>query len=336
MSSDKQQARKRLSISVLIALVIHAGIFTAVYYAEPFKPEEIPEYSGPVIVTLYAPEEEVPAVIDEASDQTAQVEEELRPPSESVPESTEVEVMGRVSEGGGEPEAAERQSFERYEVPSTDEGIEEFPAATLERRGVDPRMEVPQQTVRPAEEYFGTSEEETEDRSAKHEFTFPPVEEEEKPLAFDFDRLDRAIEEARSEPPELEDEEEPEAEETAEVIEESETGEAITERSTKPPARRSDAPVIVWEDEREGRTLLSKAGVPRIPSWVKEEGLSLRVDVVFNVTPGGHTALVKVVRSSGYTDVDTAVMEEVRRLRFNPIKEDITVRGMISYIISAR
>jgi len=73
-----------------------------------------------------------------------------------------------------------------------------------------------------------------------------------------------------------------------------------------------------------------------VPEWVKKEVLDLIVEVSFSVTPEGHTISLRVERSSGYTDVDASVLDSVRKLRFNPVRESRDVRGTVSYFISTK
>ena len=100
-------------------------------------------------------------------------------------------------------------------------------------------------------------------------------------------------------------------------------------------SRKTGAPNITWEEGSQGRKLLSLGERPRIPDWVKREGLDLRIEVSFSVTPEGHTTSFMVTRSSGYPHVDASVLESVRKLRFNPIPDDRYARGKISYLISS-
>jgi TonB family protein len=69
---------------------------------------------------------------------------------------------------------------------------------------------------------------------------------------------------------------------------------------------------------------------------VQQEGLSPKVMVSFEVTPQGLTKSLKVETSSGYSDVDAAVLEVVRKLKFNPIKDDKVVRGWYYIRIETR
>jgi TonB family protein len=69
---------------------------------------------------------------------------------------------------------------------------------------------------------------------------------------------------------------------------------------------------------------------------VADQGLALSVAVSFAVAPDGVVAQARVTRSSGYSDVDAAVLEAVRRWRFRAAETKRTVRGSIPYTIRAR
>jgi TonB family protein len=93
---------------------------------------------------------------------------------------------------------------------------------------------------------------------------------------------------------------------------------------------------VVWDqpDASKGRNLVS-APSPRIPSWVSSQGLTLRVTVAFTLTQSGVISTVTVEQSSGYADVDAAVIDAIRRWRFTPSKATGTVDGVIPYVIKA-
>jgi protein TonB len=94
---------------------------------------------------------------------------------------------------------------------------------------------------------------------------------------------------------------------------------------------------VVWDepDAAKGRDLLS-APRPTLPQWVADQGLTLSVTVSFAVAPDGVVAQARIARSSGYSDVDAAVLEAVRRWRFRAAETTQTVRGTIAYTIRAR
>ena len=143
----------------------------------------------------------------------------------------------------------------------------------------------------------------------------PTKADEDEQLALPMERLDKVIKEGG----------------------EGGTGGPVSDSRTggqRDTSRKTGAPNITWEEGSQGRKLLSFGERPRIPDWVKREGLDLKVEVLFSVTPEGHTTSLMVNRSSGYPDVDASVLESVRKLRFNPIPEDRYARGKISYLIS--
>jgi TonB family protein len=93
--------------------------------------------------------------------------------------------------------------------------------------------------------------------------------------------------------------------------------------------------VILWDDPSQGRepTFTPR---PQIPGWVSEQGLRLQVVVSFQLTPQGVLQDVKVVQGSGYSDVDTAVLEALRRWKFRPVSSSRTVTGRVPYTIVPR
>jgi len=113
-------------------------------------------------------------------------------------------------------------------------------------------------------------------------------------------------------------------------------------RTVSPPTRSAAAAgtgdfSVVWDepDAAKGRELLS-APRPTLPRRVQEEGLTLSMTVSFSVAPEGVIAQARVARSSGYADVDAAVLEALRRWRFTAAETTRTVSGTIPYTIRAR
>ena len=90
--------------------------------------------------------------------------------------------------------------------------------------------------------------------------------------------------------------------------------------------------VILWDDPSQGREPTSMPQ-PQIPAWVSEQGLSLRVVVSFELTPQGVLREVKVEQGSGYSDVDAAVLEALRRWQFRPVSSTHSVTGRLTYTI---
>ena len=74
-----------------------------------------------------------------------------------------------------------------------------------------------------------------------------------------------------------------------------------------------------------------------IPKWVSEAGLRLSLEISFVLTPQGVLHSVQKVKSSGYSDVDSAVLDAVRRWKFRPAPAGAgTVQGIVSYLIVPR
>ena len=94
---------------------------------------------------------------------------------------------------------------------------------------------------------------------------------------------------------------------------------------------------LTWDkpDASKGRAVLSSVK-PKIPQWVSAQGLTMRVTVAFTLQPDGVVSAVSVERSSGYADVDSAVIEAVRQWRFTAASGGGPVKGVISHLINTR
>jgi TonB family protein len=94
---------------------------------------------------------------------------------------------------------------------------------------------------------------------------------------------------------------------------------------------------IHWDqpEAAKARKLLSSPQ-PQIPVWVSKQGLTLTVLVSFTLTPDGFLRDVNVEASSGYNEVDAAVMEAVRLWRFSAAPSSRNIHGLIPYVIRAR
>jgi len=75
---------------------------------------------------------------------------------------------------------------------------------------------------------------------------------------------------------------------------------------------------------------------PVVPDWVSDQALSLIGIVAFQLSPQGFVSDVQIIESSGYTDVDTAVLEAVRRWTLKPVRSLLSVTGRIIYSIQPR
>ena len=151
----------------------------------------------------------------------------------------------------------------------------------------------------------------------------PGVEVEQSPLAFNIGELENKetgniksnVENVKTEG------------ETKEI---SEGNKALVEQPIKSNS------LIKWEEGAQERKVISMGPRPSLPRWVNKEGLRLKVTLMFKVTPDGYTTDVKVFQSSGYSDVDAAVMESVRKILFESVQGDRSDIGKITYIIKPK
>ena len=325
------QNRRRMLISIILALVLHAAAFVLVQYGLRAEDEEPEEIIGPIMVSLYEPgqvvEPEKTAKSDASSRETPQekapvTEEQRSKSSEEGSERTTREAARSKSRETGHPEITKQEPSPR--IRRRDAGSE-VDQDLYQQGGILEQWEeeAPQEVGRKSEftesdqPYVIDQEYESQEDVRETGPVFPSQDDQgEQELTFNMDKLDRALEDSR---------------------EGAEGGSSDTESTSGKPVRGLETggtPRIVWDDSAQGRVLLSSGGLPEIPDWVKREGLDLKVEVAFSVTPDGHTTSLGVRLSSGYPDVDAAVLESVRKLRFNPIQDDRMARGRISYLIS--
>lgn len=332
----EKQKRRRMLISILLAFVFHGLVFVAVHYGIRADEEEPEEQIGPIIVTLYEP--------SQAQTQQAALEQEQGAERETMAVGEPKRRDRRLKDSKTETRD-EREQFASEPAPTTPP---ETGHPEISREEPTPRLERQDPGFRPSEDLLQRGgEQEQSELEALEEYgrvedwvetdeafvidkeweqeedvretgpVLPTRPDEDEELAFNMESLDRAIEEGGD----------------------GDTGAGITDAEKggqRVATRDSGVPKITWEDASQGRTLLSSGGLPKIPEWVKREGLDLSVEVSFSVTPEGHTTSLVVNRSSGYPDVDAAVLETVRKLRFNPIRGDRYARGKISYLISTK
>jgi TonB family protein len=94
---------------------------------------------------------------------------------------------------------------------------------------------------------------------------------------------------------------------------------------------------VIWSgaDSGKGRMLIFPAS-PKLPAWVSAQGLTLSVSVNFILLSDGLIGGAAVQQSSGYADVDAAVVDAIRRWRFTPAEDAPPARGLIPYVIRAQ
>ncbi len=93
---------------------------------------------------------------------------------------------------------------------------------------------------------------------------------------------------------------------------------------------------ITWAEAGAGRARqLVNAPKPKMPAWVGSQGLNLSVTVTFTVGADGLVSMASVAKSSGYGDVDAAVLDAIRRWRFTAVGSAEPLHGTIPYVIRA-
>jgi len=313
-------------LSLMFALLFHGLLFIILQWVYPLKPEEELEYTGPIYVTI---EEFEPEVVKAAP--------EIMEISTAAPRETALAPAVEETVKLPKPQPSTPQA-ERPKSPTL---VPSIPRATLPKPVV-PRDLAPaedevltegiRRVIIQADEKLPAGLEVPTLTESEKPAGIPPEfltqeEDEEKPSQLNMSRLDDAFVTDSERTPQ------PSAEG-------SEAAAIPTEGPTKGPTKgdavSTGGPVITWEEEGEKRDLLSPIKRPEIPPWVKKEGLNLEVVVSFAVTPEGHISSFKVERSSGYPDVDASVLDTVRKLKFNPVSGDRTVRGRINYVIKTK
>jgi len=89
---------------------------------------------------------------------------------------------------------------------------------------------------------------------------------------------------------------------------------------------------IQWEEPSAARKALYMPK-PAIPKWVSREGVTLKIVISFKLLPEGIISKINVEKSSGYSDIDAAVTEALRRWKFQAVRGDRVVNGRITYVI---
>jgi TonB family protein len=310
--------RERLLVSIALAVVIHAAAFLLLELFLKLRRETMPEYSGPMFVQL----EEQP-VIQQARESAAlpaQLEASAAQGREAPP-ATSLQPAA--------PRAASGLAAARSPGPSVEE--------PLKPKGPQFRMEgAPAQEaeVRPGPSGKGfqiPSEEPTLPPSGgpskgaplRAEAVSPQGPSGEAP-ALPLESVDKAL---------------------------AQTGGAKAGRagavaggvSTAAPGRTGagvgeisrEGISILWDDPSQGREPTSTPK-PVIPAWVSQAGLRLTMEVGFVLTPQGVLHSVRVVKSSGYSDVDSSVLEALRRWKFKSVASRANVTGRVGYLILPR
>lgn len=73
------------------------------------------------------------------------------------------------------------------------------------------------------------------------------------------------------------------------------------------------------DEEARSRILFTKLPFPKYSKGYREVEGIFEVDVDFLVAPNGEVYFPKIMRSSGYADIDRLAIDYVRQLKFNPL-----------------
>ncbi len=296
-----------MTISFLIALSIHLLLFLVLQLVVRLEESRIRDYSGPLFVWIES--EVVPTI------RSKPAEEKQR---ERVIEQSPIQSREQPAVAEARPEIVEPER-------SADSPMPEW-SAVKPPGEVIPKSVYPEETLPSVDRPPDKPEEVVVPPSPPPSPPSPVV----KPLPADeysplveLDQLDRALAERQVD----KNSSEPTAETSA-----GETRDADGESTRQPADPDESGFVIEWEDPAAGREAVSMV-LPRIPQWVSEQGLRLKVVVAFVLTPQGILSAVHLEESSGYSDVDSAVLEAVRKWKFKAVRSSRQVRGRLPYRI---
>ncbi len=296
--------RERITVSFLIALSIHLLLFLVLQLVVKFEESRIRDYSGPLFVWIES--EAVPTIRSKPAEE----------------KQIERVVEQRPAQSREQPAAAEIRPEITRPKQRVDSPLPEW-SAVKPPGEVIPEITAPVETV-PSVPWPPDEPEEVVPPPS------PPPAPVVKPLPADeysplvaLDQLDRALAERQGDG------------DSSEVAAETPAGETRPddgESALRPAEPDESGFVIEWEDPAAGREAVSMV-LPRIPQWVSEKGLRLKVVVAFVLTPQGILSAVHVEETSGWSDVDAAVLEAVRKWKFKAVMSDRQVRGRLPYRI---
>jgi protein TonB len=304
--------RERLLTSIALALVVHALAFMLLELFLKFQSERLPEYSGPLFVQL----EEQP-VVQRAREsaalpavrQTAAAAEAGEAP-QAVTRTGEGQAAAQpIRPAAGEPPKPKGPQFRMEGAPAQVEAAQTLPSG----QGFQVPSEEP--TLPPS----GLK---SQGAPLRAETVSPQGETGQAP-ALPLESVDRALSQAGG----------------------TKGGAAGTAAASPAGGASGQAGgtaqtahegiSILWEDPAQGRETTFTPR-PVIPKWVSDAGLRLTVEVNFVLTPQGVLSSVRIQKSSGYSDVDSSVLEALRRWKFKPVAGRTSVKGRVGYLILPR
>lgn len=306
------RVRERLWTSVGLAVALHAVTFVLLQLFLVLRSESLPTYSGPLFVQL----EEVPVI------------QQARQPAPSAPAPRPAPVREQGTSAAPAPSTA---------APAA-QPLRPAEQAAPKPSGSPFRLEgAAAQEAPPAQGPLRPSGEGVQSPSEEPTLPAAGVQKPGAPL-----RAEAPTKEAGPTLPL----------ETLKAVDRAlaggKTGEAGARSSTGPSTATTSGPAagqtggtgtmsqegisILWEDPAAGREpIFTPKAV--VPDWVRRAGLTLTTEVNFVLTPQGVMQTVRAGKSSGYSDVDTAVLEALRRWKFKPVAGRTNINGRVRYLI---
>ncbi len=312
MGNFDRKDRERLILSTALALAFMAAVF-AIFGALDLFYIEIPEYSGPIYVSLGEAEEE--------RDQEPAAEE--APAERAQPETRTEPVPERAAERSAEPSpeaaAPRTDTAPPEEPPETDEETPVGPG-TFEQTGPEGRLD------RVEERIPEVQRQEITPRTGGDEGTAPGTEEADESEARIFEEEDlSSLDETLAQA---------ETGDTDGAIDGQENGEenGEAERSIGTP----ENPVTL--DELKARRRPINLEEPQIdPELARGLPETLNIQISFKLLPSGSVTDLQIMPSSGKTEIDNAVLEAIRKWRFERVQDSAgSVRVRVLYTITVR
>jgi TonB family protein len=311
--------RERLVVSVFLAILVHFILLLVLQLMLKLERPRIPEYTGPLYVTLGETPEEAPVI------EKAEEPRQLPPMKREQP---------RVEQSSAEPGGAasgppllrpvptpETQPAAPSRSPLTFLGEAQKPSSN--ESYLPPEQEAYQSP--PAQAQTSPQPVPAQQAPVPEETPVMPEEESDQALLLEgeMQRLDQSLSQSGQSGARSGSQEGGPAAQPATGV-----------QSTSAQEGRDYE--IEWEDSSQGRDPTDMPQ-PKIPDWVSKQGLRLQVVISFELTSQGVLRNVKVERSSGYTEVDNVVRDALIHWRFPPVASNTgTVTGRITYTIIPR
>jgi len=321
---------ERVFLSVFIAAVIHLFIFFVLPLMVNFHPREIPKYSGPIYVTLG----EVPSI-----SLGRQAEKEARRSLETSAVKKEKQA-GRAAETFVLKSQSSADLVNREQIfgPAEKTGQVKNTVNSVTQRALWKELPSGKKTETAAPATSASEKSSSaliEERASNIPFV-PPV-----PLKETKAETKQAATQNR------------ENQQNMQVLGENvySSLDKLLKGSNQPPAAGTAGETGKTQGALNSNTLDSGSGVPiqweepsaarkalympkpAIPKWVSREGVTLKIVISFKLLPEGIISKINVEKSSGYSDIDAAVTEALRRWKFQAVRGDRVVNGRITYVI---